>query len=420
MRDVFVARQPIFDANMEVVAYELLFRAGNHTTAQFSNGDHATSHLLVNALVDIGLEKLVGDQPAFINFTRPFLVGEQPLPLANDRLVLEVLEDIPVDDDLICGLKNLSQEGYKIALDDFAYRPELEPLLELANFVKIDLLALSPQELQEHFQLMRKLPVRLLAEKIETKSEFEMCKQMGFELFQGYFLCQPGIIQGKRCPQNKMLFLRLMSKLHDPNVSFKELETLIRQDVALSYKLLRFANSAFYGMSHKVESLQQGLVVLGLAAIRNVVSLLAMTAMEDTPKELIRTAVTRAKMCELLAKRLRFKEPPCSFTIGLFSVLDALLDQPMDQVLTTLPFSEVINNALLMHAGEMGEILRCVIAHERGAWELVEHPGLEPEDFSLAYMESLAWMNLAMGQLSAASSAPPPVRKTSQALARGR
>ncbi|MBI5041049.1 MAG: HDOD domain-containing protein [Gammaproteobacteria bacterium] len=309
MQDIYIGRQPIFDRDLNVFAYELLFRSGTQNHAGEFDGDQATSQVIVNAFIEIGLDQIVGTHRAFINLTRSFVTSSTPLPFPKDRVVLEVLEDIRPDAEVIASVRSLAEQGYTVALDDFVFNDDLKPLVELAQIVKIDLMALSREQLDEHVRLLRGYNVKLLAEKIETQEEFEHCKELGFEYFQGYFLSKPNIVQSQQLPPNRLAVLQLLSKLQDPESDAGEVEKLVSQDVALSYKLLRYINSAFFALPKKIDSIRQAVVYLGTSAIKTWITLLVVAGLGNKPTELVIQAMQRAKMCELLAQTAKRKVP---------------------------------------------------------------------------------------------------------------
>lgn len=394
--NAFVARQAIFDKKLDVVGYELLFRrAATDLTAEFDDRDRASMRVLLDSFLDLGLDQLVGQLPAFLNLTRTFFLSAQKMPLPRDRVVLELLEGERIDAPLIESVRGYAQGGYRIALDDFVYAPEMDPLLEIADIVKIDVLDLSPSEVAQQVKIVRPYDVVLLAEKVETIEHYEFCKDLGFDLFQGYFLCRPNVMGGHRIPANRLATLRLLSKLQDPHVELDALDKIIREDLSLSYKLLRLINSAYYGLPQKVESIRQTLVLLGLHHIRAWVSLLTLSALEDKPDELMATAMIRAKMCEQLAERADVVNSDVYFTAGLFSTLDALLDMSMEDIVEQLPLAEDLRKALLEREGGMGAALDCVIAYERGDWDAVVFRSLESHEIRGAYLEAVEWTQTA-------------------------
>lgn len=391
MHNIFIGRQPIFDRNLEVYAYELLFRSGTENRAGRIDGNQATSSVILNAFVEIGLDDLVGPHPAFINLTRQFLVSDDPLPFPKERVVLELLEDIQADAEVIGAMTRLTQSGYRLALDDFVYHDRLKPLINLAYIVKIDLMALSSTDLERHVQQLRGYSVKLLAEKIETQAQFEHCKELGFDYFQGYFLSKPSIVQGQQLPPNRLAVLQLLAKLQDPESAASELEQLVSRDVGLSYKLLRYINSAFFAFPKQIDSIRQAVVYLGMQAMRTWVTLLVLAGMDTKPSALVITAMQRAKMCELLAGAAQRQGRESYFTVGLFSMLEALMDVPLKRILASLPFTDDIHHALLELKGPYGEALRCVLAYEQGDWPQARFDDLSPAQTTEIYLEATRW-----------------------------
>lgn len=264
MLEIFVGRQPIYDRQLKVVGYELLFRSYEADHAEFVDGDRATSQVILNTFTEIGLERLVGNGLAFINLTRSFILGEYPPPLAKHRVVLEILEKIPVDKELIEALRVLSARGYQLALDDVVDPHDVGQLLDIADFVKLDLAAVERGRLEEHVTTLRQRKVKLLAEKVETQDVFELCRDLGFDYFQGYFLCRPNVVRGQRMPATRLAIMRLLAKLQVPDIEFGRLEEIVRHDISLSYKLLRLINSAFYARPTEIKSIRQALTLLGI------------------------------------------------------------------------------------------------------------------------------------------------------------
>ena len=389
--EVFVGRQPIYTQQLDVFAYELLFRRGEMPHAGVTDGNQATAQVLVNTFLELGLDTLVGAKRAFVNLTRDFLLQDYSLVFPTDRVVLEVLEDIAVDDDVLAALRNLSAQGYTIALDDFFYQEHLRPLVELADIIKIDVLASGHTTVAEQVELLRQYDVPLLAEKVETQEDFTYYKTLGFEYFQGYFFCRPDVVKGQRSPTNRLVILELLAKLQHPGTTFRELEALISRDVSLSYKVLRAANAAIYTQARKVESIHQALRLVGLTAMTNIVSLFLLANIDDKPHELLVTAMVRAKMCEQLARLMQQGNSATFFIVGLLSVLDAFMDRPMPDILPALPLADEIVAALLAHEGMLGATLHCVLAYEQGDWEAVYNLGCPRDLLVKTYLEALMW-----------------------------
>jgi len=401
MQNVFVGRQPIFDDKLNVFAYELLYRAAAQATssAGMVSGDDATTTTIINTFVEIGLDKLVRDKRAAINLTEKFILEENQLPFTPKQVILEILEDVPVTPALIVAVEKLVKQGFVIALDDYIYNPSHKPLLELASIVKIDLMALDNKQLLEHVKILKKFDVKLVAEKIETPEEFIQCRDLGFDYFQGYFLSRPQIISAKSLPTNRLTVLNLLAVLHNPDSDTDDLTEAINTDVTTSYKLLKLINSAAFNLNRNIESIQQGVLLLGRRKLMSWASMLSMSSLSDRPSEILRTAMTRAKMCELLAEKITVTDPEGYFTVGLFSALDLLLQQPLPKLLEPLPLSKDVLDGLLQQKGLMGKVLSCVLAYEISDWMNVSLEPLSTDEILIANIEAVTWANAIMDTL---------------------
>ncbi len=357
MSQYHIGRQPIFDKEMNLFAYELLFRSGDHAVANVIDGGQATSQVMVNAFTEIGLDRLVGTQHALINM--PYEILSQPdlIAFPPQQVILEVLEDVKVDELIISCVDLLKSRGYRFALDDFIYSPEWEPLIDMAEIIKIDITQLSQQELAEHVALLKDKGKKILAERIENQDEFEQLKKLEFDYYQGYFFAKPKVISGNRLPASKINLIQLLAKLNDPNVDVDELSTLVSADIALSVKALRFVNSPITGLRRPIDTVQQAVVYLGLDTLKSWMTVLAMTGVDDKPTALIGLALVRAKFCELVGTHIGGGSKDAFFTVGLLSVLDAMLDSDMQTVLDSLTLCSEVHDALLTRTGILGEVL---------------------------------------------------------------
>jgi EAL and modified HD-GYP domain-containing signal transduction protein len=389
-KNIFIARQPIFDAELNVQAYELLFRDEDVSVANISNGDMASSQVMINAFLEIGIDSISDNRISFINLTRDFIVGRLPLPVPPNAVVIEILEDILVDDELISALKDFSSRGFSLALDDYTFTDDKKPLFDIVDIIKIDIMGCDRDTLVADVRALQKYNVKLLAEKVETREDFEFCKSLDFDFYQGYFISRPEIIKGKALKSSRIALLEILTMLEDPNCDVDVLENLISQDVAISYKILRIINSSFFGFRRKIDSVKQAVVSLGMKTIRDWFVILALTTIDDKPRELIMLTLVRARMMQVLAKKKGLNPDPC-FTTGLFSSIDAIMDRPMDEILKELPLSSEIGNALVRREGEVGKLLSLVLNYERGNWSEVADSGIPADDLSSAYLESMAW-----------------------------
>lgn len=391
LQDVFVGRQPIYGRRLELFAYELLYRDGDVDRARFLRGDGATSRVLLNTFSEFGLESVVGEHLAFVNLTRGFIIGEYPLALPRKRVVLEVLEDVPADPEVLEGLRRLRQQGFQIALDDFVLTQETEPLLELTDIVKVDVLGLGEQEIREYAATLRPLVPKLLAEKIESREVFDVCLDCGFDYFQGYFLARPNVLRGACLSPSRLELVNLLAELQDPNCDIDRIQAIVSRDVTLSFKLLKHMNAAIYGMPRKIESIRETVIYLGLKTVQNLASLFLLASIDDKPHDLLVTSMLRAKMCERMAQ-LRGVESHGYFTAGLFSTLDALLDAPMTSIVLKLPLGQDLSDALMSGKGAIGEALACAVAYERGDWENVSCLGLTRAQIKTAFLDAVQWV----------------------------
>lgn len=388
----FVGRQAILDRNLSLHAYELLFRAANGDRIETVGGNRATGEVLLAAFAELGLQRVVGRARAFVNFTRDLLLeGAERLPLPPERVALEVLEDVAVDSALVSAVSDLSQRGYTIALDDFEYHQRWQPLLPLTDVVKLDVRALSPSQIEHHIELLRPFGAKLLAEKVETRSEYEWLRELGFDYFQGFFLGRPEIITGRRQQADRTDTLKMLHALQDPQQTLERIEAIVRCDVAISYKLMRLVDSSACVTFGKGTSLRSVVDALGLENTRKFASLIALTRLENKPAELMRLTLVRARMCELLAGEREKDAAARFFTVGLFSTLDAMLDTPLAEVLQELPLSHTIRDALLEQRGREGQILQCVLAYERCEFAEICLEGRDASDLAAIYADAVEW-----------------------------
>ena len=389
--NIFIARQPIYDVKNQLIGYELLYRAGDTDVAEFSDGNLASSEVILNSFMNIGVDGLVGSSLAFINITEEFILNESMTPMFENQTVLEVLEHITPTKEVFAGVKRLKNQGYKIALDDFKYSPEYDDLLTLADFVKIDVISLKMEEVVQQLDYLKKYDVKIVAEKVETPEMYAFCKELSFDYFQGFHFCKPQLVKKKHIPANKLVVLNILEKLENPDFDFNVIEKTLAQDVTLIYKLLRYVNSAAFANRKEIESIREALVLVGVDTIKKWATLILMTQlMEGKPEALLVTALVRARMCELVASSVNEKSEQM-FTIGLLSLLDALMDMPMIELLDELALSSSIKLALLDHDGINGEILLNVILYEQGQWSELIKLGVEAKAYFTCYMEAVKW-----------------------------
>lgn len=392
MDNLYLARQPIYDRHQTVMGYELLYRNSMINTANVQNDNQATLDTILNSFMHIGIENIVGSSLAFLNLPVDYVTNQTLTPMFKGQCVLEILESVPPTTQVISGLKYLKQQGYRIALDDFEYTPRHSAFLELADFVKLDVNEKSEQEIRGQLAQLAHHKVKVVAEKVETPDMHELCKQMDFDYFQGYFYCHPQIITQKHIPANKLVVLNLLAKLQNPAVELSDLESILSQDISLTFKLMRYINSATFSRRKEINSIKDAVVLLGLNNVRNWLSLILMSkVISNKPAELIVTAMVRGKMCELLAAKQAPEVASQMFITGLFTVIDALMDMPMADLLDTIILSTPIRLALLDKAGKHGDILQQVLLYEEGNWDELLKSSTCPDIYRNLYLESIRW-----------------------------
>ncbi len=404
MERVLIGRQPIYRADLSELGYELLFRDSENDFASFSDSDQATAKVILNTFMEIGLDELVGHHLAFINFDRNLILGNYCECLPRERVILEILETIQPDAALVKKLHDLRAMGYRIALDDFVCCDPYNTLLVVADFVKFDVLAMEGASLETSVKAVRRYPVQLIAEKVENDQQFKRCNELGFDYFQGYFFGRPQLMEGRRVPVSRMATIRLITELNNPDVELNDLELAISQDVSLSYKLLRFINSANFCLQRTVTSMRHAITLLGQDHIRRWASLILFSTFEEKSREIIVTGAVRARMCEHLGKVLGLPNPDRLFLVGLFSVLESILSQPTALILASLPLDSEIVQALLDQGGKLGAVLRCVVEYERRNWDTARAAlTVDQEIIDEAYRKSVGW---ALSTLKGFSSDP--------------
>ncbi|MFZ5642927.1 MAG: EAL and HDOD domain-containing protein [Bacillota bacterium] len=394
----YLARQPIFDKNQEVFAYELLYRSGQCDEYSNTDGDQATTEVITSSLLLIGLDTLTRGKKAFINFTRNLLENGVADLLPNELVVIEILENIEPDEKILKACKLLKEKGYLLALDDFSYDHKFKPLIDLADIIKVDFKATGPEERKAIIKRIGKNK-KYLAEKVETREEFEFALGIGYSYFQGYFFSKPVIVEGKDISGNKLFYIQLLKGLYSQEIDFQQMENIFKKDLALSYKLLKYINSAAFSFRTEIHSINQALVMLGQKGISKWVSLVALKGIgEDKPNELLVTSVCRAMFCELIAPKVGLANR-CSdlFLMGMFSLIDAFLDQPLSVVLSKLPISMDIMDALLGEQCLFNDVYNLALFYEQGDWEKLQvitvKLGLDEAEATRLYIESLAMAN---------------------------
>lgn len=399
MLDVFVARQPIFDRQDSLVAYELLYR-GNPTENRAAgvSATQMATDTLVRTLLSMGLDRVTGGKTAFVNVSRDVLLSDQFQVLDPASVVIELLETIACDSETRPACESLVRRGYTLALDDFVYSPSYDPLLRLARIVKVDVLDQPVDELREIMAILQPFRVRCLAERVENAEVHAQCAELGFELFQGYFYARPEILSGREMPVQQANIIRLLNLLRNPDASDPQIEDAFRADMVLSFKLLRIVNSAALG-GMGIESIKHAIQLLGRGSLHRWLSLLlvsSLTTSNGVHNELVTTAMQRARFCELIAEtRGRRRESGALFMVGLFSLLDALLGKPMDEILAQVDLAAELHEVLLHRTGSYAPVLRLVEAYETARWDDVVSEsaalGLPLPEVPELYAQAVDW-----------------------------
>jgi EAL and modified HD-GYP domain-containing signal transduction protein len=399
--DVFVARQPIYDSAMAVMAFELLYRPSpSETKARIVDPRQATLEVISSAALEIGLDRLSGGQPVHINFPMELLVDVPDLPLPPNLVVIEVLEDVRAEPEVVEGIRKLRARGHRIALDDYSTQVSDPRLLEFADIVKLEITHPPAGELERLVKELKPRGVQLIAENVETPEDFEACVALGFAGFQGYFLQHPQTFRAKRVPSSRLSTLRLVASLSNEQYSIDEVELLISQNVSMSYHVLRCINSSYYSLPRKVDSIRQAIVILGLDHLRQLCCLLCLQGFDDRPPSLFVNAMTRARMCEQLGRLGGAKDTGPYFITGLFSLLNAMVGMPTQKIVEELPLSPAVSRALVAGEGDLGKALKCTRAYERAAWDHVTYRDLPPALIRAAYVDALFWAEQARSLLA--------------------
>ena len=392
MADRFMARQPIFDSRLKVFGYELLFRAGPENV--FRPGQSPADEVIVNSTMLHDVKQLVGNALAFINVDTAALLREAPRLMAPGKVVVEILETVRITDEVVASCRALAKDHYALALDDFLDEPKWQPLIPCVRFLKVDFRLANHEKRRAIAQRYLPTGIRLLAEKVETEHELQEARSLGYGHFQGYFFCKPSMVRSRDIPSNRATCLRLLDLCGAGELDYHNIEALFRQEPSLTYRLLRYLNSAALPMRSEVHDVRQAVGLLGEREFRRWVAIVAMVMMRgNKPEELIRTALTRAHFCEQLARPLGLSSHASElFLMGLLSTVDALLDRPMPEVLAELSVSPEIRDALSGTGGAFGEVFDVLHAYEKADWVklsgLANASGFSQECIPVCYLKA--------------------------------
>jgi EAL and modified HD-GYP domain-containing signal transduction protein len=381
-REVLVARQPVLDADLNLLGFELLL-------------DGAAA--VIDALSEVGLDALTGGYAAWLPLDRELLLEVGPPPVRSDRVVLQVDAGDGPDPELEAAVQQLAGRGVCIALDNVTYRAGLEPLLDAAWGVKLDLAEHGRAGLRAQVAALAGRDLVLIATSVETGADLALCRELGFTAFQGRVLAEPEIVPGRAVPTAKLEALGSLVGV-TASSDFDELEQMIVRDVGMSHKLLRYANSALFFPSQRVSSVHQAMVILGARAVQRFATVLVLSGVRDQPHALLVTALVRGLMCELLADDADRRDR--AFTVGMFSVINRLLGMPMREALEALPLADDVVAALLRGEGPEGRNLRVVLAWELGDFSAAEGVPGGTTRVARAYRKAVEWADGTAGALS--------------------
>ncbi|MHC1781526.1 MAG: EAL and HDOD domain-containing protein [Anaerolineaceae bacterium] len=391
MSGFFIGRQPIFTPRLKVFGYELRGQPSSKAQKDSPRDEVEISHSVYKAFSDIGLDTLVNEQWAFLHFSHAYLTGDFSLHFSPTRMIVETIPDILIEDELGKALGDLEAAGYQIMIEDVTSLEMVEPFIRESRIIKIDVASLVRPEIAWLSTRFKNRDVRLMASGLETMDDFEFCSRLGFQLFQGRFIYHPNIIGSGTIDLSRVTVLRALAVSADENSDFVQLQKIISQDIAITDRLLRLVNSVYYGTTDTVKSLQQAISMIGRDQLRGWITLILMSTVDDKPVALTSTAVIRAKMCELLARALGQENVEEFFLIGLLSIVDALMDLPMVEVIDKLSLSKELVDGLLHQKGLLGEVLKTVQLYEIGEWESMNGMGIDPDTICDAYIESIRW-----------------------------
>ena len=394
--DVAVARQAIFNPKGQVEGYELLFRSGlENSLSEIQDGDRASAQVLSNSLLKIGFPNITNGKKAFIRFTRPLLLQDLTFLFPPEQLVVELLEDIRPDQEVIDTCKGMKNHGYTLAFADFVLNEGYELLADLADIIKVDFTTASSEKRKELGKRSIHEKTSFLAQKVENQRLFQEAGQLGYRYCQGYFFSEPILVTGRTIPNHTLTFFRLLQVLNQSVIDFKEAEQVVESDVALTYELLRYINTAAFALVRRIESVGHALKLLGPKNVRRLLSLVALSSMvKDKPEELLTVSLVRARFLESLADSLEPSRPKFDlYLLGLFSMIDAVLGVPMSEALGHLPVSEEIKDTLSGEPGPLRELLDAVISYEKGEWKgfssYAERAALSESSFPNSYFAAV-------------------------------
>ncbi len=403
----YAARQPILDREKNLIGYELLFRDSLDNVFPNIDENEATSKLIEGSQFSFGLEDMTGNKPAFINFTLQTLQKDYPSILGKEQVVVEILETVQPGKRLLAIVKDLKEQGYTLALDDYIHAPVWRHFYPFIDIIKIDWLETDIELIKQIIEDTKDFPqIKFLAEKVETHEQFQQALELGFSYFQGFFFAKPEVVQSRALAPSEMTLAELLYETSVAELDLKKITEVFQRDVNLSYKLLRYSNSAAFKRRAEISTIKQALVVLGSEELKRFLSVLFTAQISsEKPPELMRLSLTRAKFAELLAQEAgQYKETSKAFLTGMMSLIDGILDQPMESILEKLPLAQEIKDAIVERSGLLAQYLDLVEAYEQANWDKAEQATtalkLENNKVPDAYHEAVQWANAQMVAMS--------------------
>lgn len=393
----FIARQPIFDAQQKVHAYELMYRSGPDNWSLSDDETQASSKVIADMCLLIGGEQLTEGKKAYVRVTRETLLGGYANMLPANTTVVELHDEIEAKPEVLDACAHLKSAGFELALDVFILRDRVQQLAGMVDVIKVDFLSNSEERQKTFVEDFSARGKKFVAQKVETPESFRRAQGLGYNFFQGYFLSRPTLMAQRDVPAFKLNNLRLLAQINRPDIDQRQVETIIKGDVSLSFKLLRHINSAHFGLPTEIHSIKQALGLLGESALKRWASLIACASMaSDKPEELMIQAATRAKFCEAVAASVNLKNRADDlFLMGMFSLLDAILDRPLADILKDMPLAADAKDALLGTENHLHDVYKYVLAYERADWDELSHRAAKLDaDQNLLpqiYIESLTW-----------------------------
>ncbi|KAJ52029.1 EAL and modified HD-GYP domain-containing signal transduction protein [Clostridium tetanomorphum] len=398
--NIFIARQPIFNKDKSVIFYELLYRSNLNNFCEEIDGNKATYKVIADSFYLIGIHNITAGKRALINFTEDLLKEEIGTILPKELVAIEILETVKPTKEILQCLKRLKNKGYVIALDDFVFHKKYQEFIELTDIIKIDFRTTLGKERKEVIKKISRKDIKFLAEKIECEEEFKEAVSYGYTYFQGYFFCKPSVLKARDIPANKLAHIKIMEKINLNELDFDDLGELIKRDVSLSYKLLRAVNNSYMGLKGKISSIEQAMGLFGIKELYKWINVVLISNIaKDKPDELIKISIIRAKFCEEISKRI--KANVCEFNAyitGLLSMIDVILDMPMEKALENLAVPSEVKYALLGNKNYLSDILCLVLSYENGEWKSVSKKAKELKilewDIGECYLKAIKWISI--------------------------